>query len=270
MVLSYNQSNQIHKFACVSKNTELDGITVEPFVYIEDGVCIGKDSVIRKGATIHTGTTMGKNCNIGENSVLGGAPQDLSFDHNRLTGLQIGNDTTIREMVTVSRSTREEKETQIGSRCLLMALSHVGHDSTIEDNVVICNNTLIGGHVLAQEGCFISGNCSLHQFIRLGCLSMISGGSRLSQDVPPFTIAFDENIYSGVNSIGLRRGNISLSDRNLIKKAYQFFYKKGTGEQNKTKKINWLRENLLNENKDNQYIKKIIDFIESSKRGVII
>ena len=184
-------------------------VVIDPFVTIDQNVEIGEGTRICSNVTILEGSRIGKNCIIFPGAVIGAIPQDLKFRGEETLAI-IGDNTTIRECVTVNRGTAAKGKTQVGSNCLIMAYSHVAHDCLIGDNVIISNATQLAGEVVVDNFAVIGGGSLVHQFCHIGPHVMIQGGALVNKDIPPFVKAAREPIaYAGVNSIGLRRRNFS-------------------------------------------------------------
>ena len=184
-----------------------DNVVIEPFVTIDKDVVIGEGTRIGSNATILPGTRIGKNCRIFPGAVIGAVPQDLKF-RGEYTTVEIGDNTTIRECVTVNRGTSARNKTVIGSNCLIMAYVHIAHDCIVGNNVILVNSTQLAGEVIVDDWAIIGGMSAIHQFVHVGPHVMISGGSLVRKDVPPFIKAGREPLsYVGINSIGLRRRN---------------------------------------------------------------
>ena len=201
----------VHPAAKIAKT-----VVIEPFTTIGKDVIIGEGTWIGSNVTIMEGARIGKNCSIYPGAVISGVPQDLKFKGEETTA-EIGDNTVIRECVTISRGTKDRFKTKIGKNCLLMAYSHIAHDCIIEDNCIIVNAVQIAGHSIVQEYAIIGGGSLVHQFTKIGCHSMISGGSIIRKDVPPYCKAGKEPLsYKGVNSIGLKRRNFNQTQINQI------------------------------------------------------
>ncbi|PIF02560.1 MAG: acyl-[acyl-carrier-protein]--UDP-N-acetylglucosamine O-acyltransferase, partial [Paludibacter sp.] len=192
--------------AYVHPNAEIDeSVVIDPFVTIEKNVVIEAGTHICSNVTILEGTKIGKNCKIHPGAVVGGVPQDLKYKGEK-THVVIGNNTTIRECVTVNRGTASRGKTVIGDNCLLMAYSHVAHDCIIGNNIILANATQLAGEVEVEDYAILGGGTLVHQFTRIGSHAMIQGGTKVTKDVPPYVTAGREPLsYAGVNSIGLRR-----------------------------------------------------------------
>jgi UDP-N-acetylglucosamine acyltransferase len=188
---------------------------------------IHKDAQLAPGCLVHAHAVIGPHCVLEEGvvvhpfAVVGGDPQDLSFDMTILSGVKIGARTVIREHVTISRATRAGKSTEIGSDCFLMAGSHVAHDCHIGNRVVIANAVLLAGHVHVAERAFLGGGAVIHQFCRIGESAMIGGGARISLDIPPFSLVTERNAVIGLNLVGLRRRGFKREVVEEIKRAFR-------------------------------------------------
>ncbi|MBL8992700.1 MAG: acyl-ACP--UDP-N-acetylglucosamine O-acyltransferase [Spirochaetia bacterium] len=254
-------ANQIHPSALVSANANLDNVVVGPFAVIEDGVEISSGSEIRAGAVIRSRTIIGKDNVIGEHAVIGGDPQDIHFDKNKKTGVRIGDRNTIRELSTIHRATVEGGMTSVGNDNFLMAVSHLAHDVKVHNHVIICNNSLLAGFVEVFDRAFISGNCAIHQFVRIGRFVMIAGITKLPQDAPPFALIEGyPGQYRTINSLGLKRGGVRGKERDAIKHYYKVVYEYAN-----------IRDALTELSKLdlNEYGREMVEFISSSKRGIL-
>ena len=255
--------NLIHSTAIIGNKVELgSNVRIGPFSVIEDNVQIGNNSEIKNFVTICKNTIIGKDCEIFHNCSIGEIPQDLKFKGEKTMTI-IGNRNKIRESVTINRGTEALGETRVGDDCLLMAYSHVGHDSVIGNNVVMANMSTLGGHVILNDGVSLGGGVLVHQFCKLGTQSFIGGGFRVVQDVPPYILAAKEPLkYQGINSIGLKRRGYDQKIRKDIKEIYQIVF--GT-DMNISQAI----IEIKNKFKDSNHRNMILNFIENSKRGII-
>jgi UDP-N-acetylglucosamine acyltransferase len=211
----------VHPQAKVANNVILD-----PFVTIEKNVEIGEGTWIGHHATIMEGARIGRNCRIFPGAVISAIPQDLKFDGEETT-VEIGDNTTIREFVTVNRGTKASYKTVIGDNCLLMAYVHVAHDCVIGNNVILANAATLAGHIEIDDYAIVGGLAAVHQFVKIGAHSMISGGGMARKDIPPYTKAAREPLsYAGINSIGLRRRGFTSEQINQIQEIYRIIYRK--------------------------------------------
>jgi UDP-N-acetylglucosamine acyltransferase len=219
---------KIHPTAIVSSGARLaEEVEVGAYACIDDEVEIGARTVVQSHAVIEGRVRLGADNFIGHGAIIGGFPQDLSFDPGRRSGVEIGDNNTIREHVTIHRGTAADSLTKIGNGNFLMAGAHVGHNCTIGNKVIVANNALLGGHVAIEDGAFLGGGCVLHQFVRVGRLVITQGSSGFGKDIPPFTLAAETNLVFGLNAIGLRRAGFSADERAEIKRAFRLLYHSG-------------------------------------------
>ena len=250
-------NNYIHPDSIIGKNT-----TLEPFSYIDADVEIGNNCWIGNNVTIYSGARIGDNVRIFPGAVISSVPQDLKFGGEKTTVL-IGNNSTIREYVTISRGTKDKMTTSIGENCLIMAYSHIAHDCIIDNNCVIVNGVQIAGHVNVNEYAIIGGGTLVHQFVKIGEHSMIAGGSLIRKDVPPFCKSGKEPLsYRGVNSIGLKRRGFSSDQINQIQNIYRILYLEGRNNSQAIEKI----EKDIPKSKEKNIV---LNFIKNSERGII-
>lgn len=253
----------ISKLSEIHENAKLgENVTVEAFTSIHDNVEIGEGTWIGSNVTIYPGARIGKNCRIFPGAVISAIPQDLKFQGEEST-VEIGNNTTIRECVTINRGTIDKKVTKIGDFCLLMAYVHIAHDCIIGNNVIIANTVQVAGHVSIDEWAIIGGSSAIHQFVKIGMHSLISGGSLVRKDVPPFTKAAREPLsYAGVNSLGLRRRGFSSDSINHIQEVYRYLF---LNSLNNSRALEEIEVNLpATKERD-----EIVNFIRSSERGLM-
>ncbi|MGV8135848.1 MAG: acyl-ACP--UDP-N-acetylglucosamine O-acyltransferase [Mangrovibacterium sp.] len=239
-----------------------DNVVIEPFVSIDKDVVIGEGTRIGSNATIFPGTRIGKNCRIFPGAVIGAIPQDLKF-RGEYSTVEIGDGTTIREFVTVNRGTAARGKTTVGNGCLIMAYVHIAHDCAVGNNVILVNNTQLAGEVIVDDYAIISGMTAIHQFCHIGSHVMISGGSLVRKDVPPFIKAGREPLsYVGINSIGLRRRNYNNDKIREIQDIYRYIYQKGLNTAQAVEIIE--AEMPATPERD-----EILLFVKDSKRGII-
>ena len=239
-----------------------NSVIIEPFAVIADDVIIGEGSWIGPNVVINEGTRIGKQVKIHSGSVISGIPQDLKFDGEK-THTIIGDNTVIREFVTVSRGTADRNQTVIGKDCLLMAYVHVAHDCLIGNSCILANSVQVAGHVTIGDYAIVGGLSAVHQFAKIGAHAMISGGSLVRKDVPPYALAGrDPLAYCGINSIGLRRRGFEDSKINAIQEIYRYLYLRGW---NNTKALDMINMELPpSAEKD-----EIMHFIRHSDRGIM-
>jgi len=237
-------------------------VIVEPFAYIAANVVIGDETWIGPNSTIMDGARIGKKCRIFPSAVVSGIPQDLKFRGEDTTA-EIGDNTTIREGVTVNRGTAAVGKTVVGSGCLLMAYSHVGHDCAIGNNCIIGNTTGLAGEVKIDDWAILSGGTLVHQFARIGAHVMVGGGSKIRTDVPPFIKADREPLsYMGLNSVGLTRRGFEKERIDEIHNIYRAIYQNGMNISQALEHV----EKVFKPSPDRDYI---LEFIRKSERGII-
>jgi UDP-N-acetylglucosamine acyltransferase len=256
--------NQVHPSAIISENNVLFGndIIIGPHVIIEENVTIGDGTIIKANAYIGRDTTLGKNVKIFQGAVVGEAPQDLKYA-NEDTTTHVGDNTVIREYVTVHRGTTDRRKTVIGKNCLIMAYAHIAHDCIVGDQVIIANSCNLGGHVVIGSHVIIGGMVGIHQFCHIGDHAFVAGGFRISQDIPPYIRASKYPLaFNGLNAVGLRRRGMSTETIRDIKRAYKLIYRS-------TYNVREAVEILKQKDKNSPEVLNIIQFIQSSPRGII-
>ena len=252
-----NAQANIHPNAIIAENA-----IIEPFATIGDNVEIGAGTWIGPGAVIMSGARIGENCKIFPGAVISAIPQDLKFAGEDTTVI-IGNNTTIRECVTINRGTVDKMTTQIGDNCLVMAYTHFGHDTIMGDNCVVANSVNIAGHVTIEDWAIIEGMVGIQQFTRIGKHAFIAGGSMVRKSVPPFVKAAREPIsYVGVNAIGLRRRGYSNEQITNIEDVYRVVY-----VQNKN--INQALKIADLELPNSKEKEEILGFINNETKGIM-
>jgi UDP-N-acetylglucosamine acyltransferase len=250
----------IHPTAIIHPKAKLDAtIQVGPYAVIDEGVELGANCVIGPHVYLTGLTTIGTHNRVHAGCVIGDAPQDLKYK-DEPTRLHIGDHNVFREHVTVHRSNKIAEDTVVGSHNFFMANSHVGHNSQLGDHIIIANGALLGGHVTVQDRAFISGNCLVHQFTRIGTLTMLQGGAAVGQDVPPFTIAHGINAICGLNTVGLRRAGFTTEQRLELKRLYHALFRSG---KNLRAAIEEAQKNF-----NSPAAKIMLDFVAEAKRGV--
>lgn len=238
-----------------------DNNIIGPFCYIERNTVMGDNNILQNSVTISYGARIGSGNEFFPGASISTKPQDLKFQGEDSI-CEIGNNNSIRENVTISRGTASKGTTIVGNNNLLMENMHVAHDCVLGNNLIIGNSTKFAGEVVVDDNAIISAVVLCHQFCRIGGHVMIQGGSRFSQDIPPYIIAGKEPIrYAGVNIVGLRRRGFSNEQIDQIHEAYRLLYSKGVLAEG----IEEIKKNLP----ITPEIQNIIDFVESSKRGII-
>lgn len=247
----------IHPGAKIATN-----VVVEPFTTIHNNVEIGSGTWIGSNVTIMEGARIGKNCRIFPGAVISAIPQDLKFDGEDSLAI-IGDNTTIRECVTLNRGTKALGKTEIGKNSLIMATTHIAHDCIIGNNCILANGTVVAGHVSVGDYAILSGLVAVHQFIQIGEHALVSGGSLVRKDVPPFTKAGKEPLsYIGINSIGLRRRGFTTEKITEIQDIFRILYQKNYNTTQALEKI----EAEMEATKERD---QILLFIKNSQRGIM-
>ena len=239
-----------------------EGCEIGPFCYIDKNVVIGKNNHLMNSVTLLSGTRIGDGNRIFPGAVIGAIPQDLKFKGEETTA-EVGDNNTIRENVTINRGTAAKGKTVVGSNNLLMEGMHVAHDAVVGNGCIIGNTTKIAGEVVIDDFAIISACVLIHQFCHVGSYVMVGGGTRTSQDIPPYCMAAREPVaYCGLNLVGLRRRGFSRELIENIHNTYRLLYQRGK-----------LREECLQERREtvpmSPEIEYILDFVTSSKRGII-
>jgi UDP-N-acetylglucosamine acyltransferase len=250
----------IHSTAIIHPKAELDSsVRVGPYAVIDEGVRIGAGCVVGPHTYLTGLTIIGQQNQFFAGCVIGEAPQDLKY-RGEPTGLKIGDRNRFREHVTVNRSCNPSEATTIGSDNLFMGNVHIAHDCIVGNHVIMANGSMLGGHVLFGDRAVISGNCLVHQFVRVGTLAMMQGGSAVSQDLPPYTVVRSVNVLCGLNTIGLRRAGFSDAERLEIKRLYHALFRSGVS----------FRDAVAEARKTFTSAPAVamMDFIATSKRGV--
>ena len=254
--------NNISPLAFVHPEAKLgDNNQIGPFCYIDKNVEIGDNNTFLNGVTVHYGARIGNNNEFFPGASISTKPQDLKF-RGEDTLCCVGDNNIIRENVTLSRGTASKGKTVIGSNNLLMENMHVGHDCVLGNGLIIGNSTKFAGEVVVDDNAIVSASVLCHQFCHIGGYVMIQGGSRFSQDIPPYIIAGKEPTkYCGLNLVGLRRRGFSNELIDHIHNAYRLLYSKGILSEG----IQEVKNNL----QMTKEISYILDFVENSKRGII-
>jgi UDP-N-acetylglucosamine acyltransferase len=234
-------------------------VSVGPYAVVDEGVSVGPHCTIGPHAYLTGQTVIGAHNRFHAGCVIGDAPQDLKYK-NEPTRLRIGNDNVFREHFTVHRSNKIEEETVIGSNNFLMANSHVAHNCRIGNQVILANGALLGGHVTVEDKAFISGNCLVHQFCRVGTLALMQGGSAISEDLPPFTVARGDNGICGLNVVGLCRAGLTSEQRLELKRLYHALFRSG---RNLREAVAAARGQFSGD-----AARTLLDFVGAAKRGV--
>lgn len=248
----------IHPQAKIAPN-----VVIEPFVTINANVTIDEGTWVGPNAVIMDGAKIGKNCKIYPGAVISAPPQDLKYKGEAST-VEVGDNTVIREYVTINRGTALDKNTtEVGKNCLIMAYVHLAHDCIVGDNVILANSVQLAGHIEVQDYAFIGGTSAVHQFVKIGQHAFVSGGSLVRKDIPPFTKAARDPIsFSGINSVGLRRRGYTHDKINEIQEIYRLIFLSGLNNNDALDKI----ELEMSPSKERD---EIVNFIRNSDRGIM-
>jgi UDP-N-acetylglucosamine acyltransferase len=254
----------IHRTALVDPKAELGrDVSVGPFAVIGPGVFIGDRCDIAGHVVIERNTRLGAGVRVGHGSVLGSDPQDLKYGGEE-TWVEVGDNTIIREYCTVNRGTPATGHTRVGQRCFIMTYVHIAHDCVVGNDVILANAIQMAGHVTVDDRAIISGLVPIHQFVRVGTFAFVGGGSRVNQDVPPYTKAVGNPVHLyGLNSVGLQRAGFSADVKLALKKAYRLVFNShltvSQGIARARAEIPAVAE-----------VETFLRFIEASQRGVMV
>jgi UDP-N-acetylglucosamine acyltransferase len=253
----------ISKLSNISDDAQLGaGVIVESFSTIYENVIIGDGTRIHSNVTIYPGTRIGKNCEVFPGAVIGVEPQDLKFEGED-TVVEIGNNTVIRECVTIHKGTKDRWKTTIGSNCLLMTYVHVAHDCQVGDNVILASYVGLSGHVIIGDFAILEGKVAAQQFVHIGAHSFIGGASLVRKDIPPYIKAAREPLtFAGVNSVGLRRRGFLDADVREIEDLYRTLYVQNNSI---SKGIQAIEASMPS----SKLRTEVVDFVSKSERGVI-
>ena len=250
----------IHPTAIVSPSAQIgEDVEIGPCAIIGGEVTLGSGCVIQAHAVLENKVTMGTGNFVGYGTVIGAAPQDFAHKPEISSEVRIGDNNRIREYVTIHRGTKDGTATTVGNGCFLMVGTHLGHNVSLADNVIITNNCLLAGYVEVGEAAVLGGGSVFHPFMRIGRRAMIAGSSSFNNDIPPFVMANFRNLLVGINVIGLRRGGFGAQARMEIKRAFKLVYRSGLR----------VREALAEAERSEwgPEAREFFEFIRSSKRG---
>jgi len=247
----------VHPGAKIAKN-----VVIEPFTTIHNDVVIGEGTWIGSNVTIMEGARIGKNVSIFPGAVISAIPQDKKFEDEDTTTV-IGDNTTIRECVTINRGTSDRMKTVVGNNCWIMAYCHIAHDCVVGDNCIFSNNSTLAGHITVGDHVVLAGMAAVQQFCQIGSHAFVTGGSLVRKDVPPFVKAGREPLsYVGINSVGLRRRGFELEKIREIQDIYRILYQKN---YNVSQAVQIIEAEMSATNERDE----IIEFIKNSKRGIM-
>jgi UDP-N-acetylglucosamine acyltransferase len=247
----------IHPKAIIGGNT-----IIEPFATIGEDVEIGENCWIGPNAVLMSGTRVGNNCKVFPGAVIGAIPQDLKYKGEN-TRVYIGDNTTIREHVTINKGTADKNKTSVGKNCLIMAYVHIAHDCIVGDHCIIANGVTLAGHIRIDDFAILEGLVAVQQFVHIGAHSFIAGASLVRKNVPPYVKAAREPLaYIGINSVGLKRRGYTADDVSTIENIYKQIY---ILNKNVSEGMSKVKASVA----DGKLKSEIMDFINSSEKGVI-
>lgn len=251
----------IHETALVSPQARLgEDVEIGPYAVVEPDVEVGEGSRIAAQAVLKTGLSLGLRVHVHEGAVLGGPPQDVKFRESPSYAV-VGDDTVLREFVTVHRSARPEGTTRVGRGCYVMGYGHVAHDCDIGDGAIIASYAALAGHIHVGERAFVSGGVAIHQFTRIGELAMVGGGSKVNLDVPPFvTVDGMPARAVGLNLVGLKRAGLDERAILALKRAYRLLFRA---------KLPLARALAELDGVEDERVRRLAAFVRASERGVI-
>ncbi len=253
---------KIDKTAIVSKKAKLaEGVEVGPYAIIGDNISIGSGTKIGAHCVIEGNTSLGQNCEIFTGAVLGSRPQDLKYKGEK-SFLEIGDNNIIREYCTLNPATKDGSKTIVGNNNLLMAYTHIAHDCHVGNGCIIANGGTFAGHVTIEDKAVIGGLVAIHQFVKVGKLSIVGGCSKVVQDIPPYSTCdgHPARIY-GLNLVGLRRNNVSRDSIHNLKHAFKVLFNSGLI-------LKHALSNIEKDIKSDPEISYLLDFINKSERGL--
>jgi UDP-N-acetylglucosamine acyltransferase len=254
----------IHRTALIDPGAHLGtDVMVGPYAIIGPNVTIGDRSQIAAHAVIERDTRVGAEVKVGYGSILGADPQDLKY-RGEETWVEVGDQTTIREYCTINRGTPATGRTTVGRRCFIMTYVHIAHDCVIGDDVILANSIQMAGHVTIDDRAIVSGLVPIHQFVRIGTYAFVGGGSRVNQDVPPYTKAVGNPLHLyGLNSVGLQRAGFGAEVKLALKKAYRLVF---NSHLTITQGVARARAEIATITE----VETFLRFIEASQRGVLV
>lgn len=254
---------KVHQSATVSPKSRLaDDVVVDAYAVIDDDVEIGSGTWVGSSSRLFSGVRIGQNVKISPMVSIGGEPQDKKFS-GEPSNVFVGDNTMLREFVTISRGTAATGKTVVGANCLLMAYAHVAHDCIVGDQVILSNCVQLAGHVHVGDFAILGGMVPVHQFVHIGRHCMIGGAFRVPKDVPPYVMAAGHPLsYAGLNVIGLRRRGFSSDEIRTLKKIYGLIFRSSHN-------VSQAMEQIAKEFGGDNYAAEITAFVKSSKRGLM-
>ncbi len=254
----------IHPTAVIERGAELaPDVRVGPYSVIGAQVTIAAGAEIGAHVVLEGRVRIGARCRVGHGAVIGGAPQDLKFREGTPVGVSLGDDTAVREYVTIHRATHEGHDTTVGRHCLIMASSHIAHDCSLGDHVIVINYAGLTGHITVEDRVTIGGLTGIHPFSRIGTYAYIGGCSKVTQDVPPFMMVDGAPaVARSINAVGMRRGGVDAASRRQVQAAFRLLYRSGMAPGPAIKRV---KEELG----AHPLVARLVEFVETSKRGIV-
>lgn len=254
----------IHPTAIIDPRARLgSGVSVAPYSVIGADITVGDGTEVGAHVVLEGRVTIGARCRIGHGSVIGGVPQDFKYRESTPVGVRIGDETVIREHVTIHRATREGHDTRVGDHCLLMATTHVAHDCVVGNHVIIINFAGLTGHVVVGDRATVGGLSGVRPFARIGRLAYVGGCSKVHQDVPPFVMAVGGPATArAVNVVGMRRAGIDAASRRIVQSAFRILYRSGLAPGTALARIK-------GELAGHPLVDEMVQFIEASRLGIV-
>ncbi|NUO18081.1 acyl-ACP--UDP-N-acetylglucosamine O-acyltransferase [bacterium] len=255
--------SRIHHTAQVSPNAELgDNVVIDAYAVIDEDVSIGDHTWIGSSSRIFSGVRIGSGVKVSPMVSIGGEPQDKKFT-GEPSNVFVGDNTILREFVTINRGTAATGKTTVGSNCLIMSYAHIAHDCRVGDQVILSNCVQLAGHVHVGDYAILGGMVPVHQFVHIGRHCMIGGAFRVPKDVPPYVLAAGHPLsYMGLNVIGLRRRGFTNDQIRMLKEIYLLLFR---SEYNVSQAVNEISRRF----EGHEYEKEITEFVRASKRGLM-
>lgn len=259
--MSIAKSARIHPTAVVSPEVVLgENVEIGALAILDGNITLGDDCIVRPAAHLFGTITMGKGNQVFTGAVLGEKPQHLRYN-NEPTRLDIGDGNIFREHVTIHRGTTAAMTTRIGSNNFFMANSHIAHDCIVGNRCILANGALVAGHCVLEDNVYMSGNSAVHQFIRLGRLSMLSGCTITTKDVPPFVIQQGINTVVGINIVGMKRAGMSAEQITAVRQAFRYIFRSSLTV---TAAIERMQKHLAH----SDAVQEIVTFLLNSPKGI--
>ena len=253
----------VHPTAVVVDGAELGaGVELGPYSVIGEHVKVGKGSRVMAHVVLEGRTTIGQGCTIFPFACVGTQTQDLKYK-GATSFVEIGDETTLREYVTVNSGTEEGQVTKVGSSCHVMAYSHIAHGCSVGNHVIMANCATLAGDVVLEDNSILGGLSAVHQFARVGYLCIVGGATRVAKDCPPFMMVVGNPAkVRGINAVGLKRAGVSMESQRLLKRAYKMLYRENLST---SQALDGMRKEL----EMTDEIRRLVSFVEESRRGIV-